>query len=90
MDVKLILATFTAVFLAEMADKTQLVGIGMASKSGKPFSVFLGSVGAYMMVTALSVLVGAALSHHVRPEYIRMAGGTVFIAVGLLIIFNKI
>ncbi len=42
MDFKVILATFAAVLVAELADKTQLVGIGMASKTLKPISVFVG------------------------------------------------
>ena len=45
MDWKIIVATFGAVFFAELADKTQLVGIGMAARTGKPFSVWMGSVG---------------------------------------------
>jgi len=39
MDWKVFLATFTAVFMAELADKTQFVGIGMSAKSGKPLDV---------------------------------------------------
>lgn len=39
MDWKIFLATFSAIFLAELADKTQLVGIGMSAKSGKPLTV---------------------------------------------------
>jgi putative Ca2+/H+ antiporter (TMEM165/GDT1 family) len=52
MDLKIFFATFTAIFFAELADKTQIVGVGMAAKSGKPVSVWLGSVAAYMVVTA--------------------------------------
>ena len=61
MDWKIFFATFGAVFIAELADKTQLVGISMTSKSGKPLSVWLGSVVAYIIVTAISVLIGAFL-----------------------------
>ena len=53
MDWKVFVATFGAVFFAELADKTQLVGIGMAAKTGKPLSVWLGSVGAYVIVTVI-------------------------------------
>lgn len=90
MDWKIFLATFTAVFFAELADKTQLVGIGMASKSLKPFSVFFGSVCAYMAITAVSVLVGAAVGKYIKPEIIRYCGASIFIIIGILMLFGKL
>ena len=90
MDWKIFFATFGGIFFAELADKTQLVGIGMASKSGKPFSVWLGSVSAYLIVTALSVLIGAALGKYLRPETIRYGGAFLFILLGLLMFLGKI
>ncbi|MCK9430895.1 MAG: TMEM165/GDT1 family protein, partial [Candidatus Omnitrophica bacterium] len=67
---KVFLATFGGVFFAELADKTQLVGIGMAAKTGKPVSVWLGSVSAYVIVTVISVFLGAILAKFIRPELI--------------------
>jgi len=90
MDWKIFTATFLAVFLAELADKTQLVGIGMASKSGRPFSVLLGSVSAYIIVTAVSVLLGAALGKYIKPEFIRYAGAFLFVLIGVLMFSGKI
>lgn len=90
MDWKIFLATFSAIFLAELADKTQLVGISMAAKSGKLLTVWLGSVCAYIIVTAISVLIGAAFAKYLRPELIRYAGASLFIIIGVLIFFGKI
>jgi len=90
MDWAVFMATFSAVFLAELADKTQMVGIGMASKSGRPFSVWLGSVAAYMVVTVVTVLIGAALNRYVRPELIRYAGAVLFVVIGVLILLGKL
>ncbi len=87
---KIFLVTFGAIFLAELADKTQLVGIGMSAKSGKPFAVWLGSVSAYMVVTALSVLIGAALGEYLKPELIRYAGAILFVIIGILMFLGKI
>jgi Ca2+/H+ antiporter, TMEM165/GDT1 family len=86
MDWKIYLATFSAVFLAELADKTQLVGIAMASKSGKPVSVWLGSVSAYIIVTVISVFIGAALGKYLKPELLRYLGGSLFIIMGVLML----
>jgi len=90
MDWKIFFATFGAIFLAELADKTQLVGIGMSAKSGKPFSVWFGSVAAYIVVTALSVLIGATLGKFIKPEILRYSGAFLFIVIGVLILLDKI
>jgi len=84
------LATFSAVFFAELADKTQLVGIGMSAKSGKPFSVWLGSISAYIIVTAISVFIGATLGKYIKPDLIRYCGGSIFIIIGMLMLAGRI
>ncbi len=90
MDWKIFLATFSAIFFAELADKTQLVGIGMSAKSGKPLTVWLGSVSAYIVVTALSVLIGSAFGKFLKPELIRYTGASLFMLIGLLMFMGKI
>ena len=90
MDWKVFAATFGAVFFAELADKTQLVGIGMAAKTGKPLSVWLGSVGAYIIVTVISVFLGAIMSKFIRPEIIRYIGASLFICIGALMLLKVI
>jgi len=90
MDWKIFLATFGGVFFAELADKTQLVGIGMAAKTGKPVSVWLGSVSAYVIVTVISVFLGAILAKFIRPELIRYIGASLFIIIGFLMFFKVV
>ena len=90
MDWKIFLATFSAIFFAEIADKTQIVGIGMSAKSGRPLTVWLGSVFAYIIVTAISVLIGATLGKYIKPEFIRYIGASVFVIIGLLMFLGKV
>ena len=90
MDWKIFLATFGAIFLAELADKTQLVGIGMSAKSGKPLTVWAASVSAYIIVTAISVFIGSILGKHLKPEIIRYSGALLFVIIGVLMFFKKI
>ncbi len=90
MDWKVLFATFGAVFLAELADKTQLFGLGMAAKSGKPFTVWRGSVSAYIIITAITVLVGVGLDKYLKPEIIRYAGEYLFVIIGLLMFTGKV
>ncbi len=88
MDWKVFFMTFGAIFLAEVADKTQLVGIGMASESKKPLSVWMGSVFAYMVITLVSVLIGASLGKYIKPEFIRFAGASLFFIIAIPIFLD--
>jgi len=90
MEWKVFLATMGAIFFAELADKTQLVGIAMSAESGKPLSVWLGSVCGYMIVTAISVLLGGFLVKVLGPQVIRYAGASIFVLIGILIFSGKI
>ncbi len=90
MDWKVFVATFGAVFFAELADKTQLVGIGMAAETGKPVSVWLGSVSAYIIVTVISVFLGALMAKFIKPELIRYIGASLFIIIGTLMLLKVI
>lgn len=90
MDLKVVFSAFVAVFAAEMADKTQMVGLGLSSKTGRPGSVFVGSVAAYALITAISVLLGAWLGKALKPEYLRYGGGALFVLMGLLMWAGKI
>lgn len=90
MDWKIFLATFGTIFLAELADKTQFVGIGMSAKSGKPLVVWLGSVSAYIIVTAISVFIGAALGKYLSPALIKYIGASLFVLIGILMLLGKI
>ncbi|MBU0759308.1 MAG: TMEM165/GDT1 family protein [Candidatus Omnitrophica bacterium] len=90
MDWKIFFASFGAIFFAELADKTQLVGIGMSAKSGKPLAVWLGSISAYIIVTAISVLIGATLGRYVKPEIIKYTGAALFIVIGILMFAGKL
>ncbi|MGM0567984.1 MAG: TMEM165/GDT1 family protein [Elusimicrobiota bacterium] len=89
MDIKIFFTTFAAILVAELADKTQLIGISMSAKSESPFVVWLGSVSAYMIITGISVLAGSYLAGYLSPTVIRYGAGFVFIAIGVLLLAGK-
>lgn len=90
MDIKTFCIAFGSIFVAELADKTQLIGITLSAKSGRPFSVWVGSVFAYMLVTILTVIIGAMLSRCIREDIIKYAGAVIFIFIGVLMLLGKI
>ena len=90
MDWKIFMATFSAIFIAELGDKTQLASLTMASRSKSWFTVFLASTAAFALVTLLTVILGKLISRHLNPEHIRYAGASLFIIIGVLMLLGKV
>ncbi len=86
MDLKLLLATFGIIFLAELGDKTQLAILGFAAESKSRAAVFIGSSMALVLTSFLAVLFGAALDRLVPANCIRTGAGAVFVVLGLWMI----
>jgi putative Ca2+/H+ antiporter (TMEM165/GDT1 family) len=84
MDIKLFAAVFGTVFLAEIADKTQVVTLLYASNvSSSKLAVFLGSAAALILASAINVWAGSMLSQWMNPKYMAWLAGAAFIAVGV-------
>ncbi|MBI4301619.1 MAG: TMEM165/GDT1 family protein [Chloroflexi bacterium] len=90
MDWKLLVTTFGLLFLAELGDKTQLSVISMSAKSGKPWPVFVGAVGALAVVTLVGVMLGGVITRTVPSHYIRYAAGGSFLLLGGLMLSGKL
>ncbi len=85
MNVKLLVTTFLAVFIAELGDKTQLATFSFsASSSGGKWEVFLGASAALVFTSLLAVVVGAAIGKAVPLSCLRPAAGILFIVIGLV------
>lgn len=84
MDLKLFLAVFGSVFLAEMADKTQMATLLFAADNGHAkLTVFLASALALTATSALGVLAGGLLGQWLNPKYLGWFSGALFIAIGV-------
>lgn len=80
---KILMAVFTTVFIAELGDKTQLATLLFAAdKEVSKWTVFWGASLALIATSAIGVLVGAALSHYVSEKALHMVAGVGFIAIG--------
>jgi putative Ca2+/H+ antiporter (TMEM165/GDT1 family) len=90
MDWKVFAATFLAIFIAELGDKTQLAAISMTSETGKPLSVFLGAVLALALVTLIGVVLGRAIMEFIPEIYIRRGAALLFVVIGILIWFKVV
>ncbi len=89
-DVKLFGATFVAVFLAEMGDKTQIATLMLASGNASRLTVFLASALALVATSAIAVMVGEAASRLVPPRWIQRAAGLVFVIIGIVFLVRSL
>jgi len=89
MDVKTLAAVFTAVFIAEMGDKTQLATMLFASdKEVSKWTIFLGASLALVTASGIGVMAGSALSEYVNEKYLHYAAGIGFVIIGIWMLWK--
>ena len=83
MDMRMLLTVFSAVFIAELGDKTQIATMLFAAdKEASKLTVFVGSAAALVLTSALGVLIGGLLSQYLNPKYLSVLAGVGFILIG--------
>lgn len=87
---RVLLSTFAVLFVAELGDKTQLAVISMTAKYKMPLWVFLGAALALAAVTGIGVLGGELLTRLIPEMVLRKIAAVLFLAMGLLMWFNKL
>jgi putative Ca2+/H+ antiporter (TMEM165/GDT1 family) len=91
MEWKLFLTVFASIFVAEMADKTQLVTLLFAAdKAVNKWVIFLGSASALVLASAIGVLAGTMLSHVVSVRMMSVVAGTGFILIGAWTLYHGV
>jgi putative Ca2+/H+ antiporter (TMEM165/GDT1 family) len=89
MDLKLLVTVFTAVFVAELGDKTQLSTLLFAAdREVSKLTVFIGASLALIAASGIGVLAGGLVSQHVSEKYLNIVAGIGFIAIGLWTLFR--
>jgi len=89
MDIKLLTTVFITIFLAEIADKTQVATLLYAAQARHDkLTVFLGSALALTLASGIAVFVGAGLAKWIDSKYLSWFAGVTFILVGVWIILK--
>ena len=84
MDLKILLTVFTAIFIAELGDKTQLATLLFASdKHVSKVTVFAGASLALILTSALGVLAGGLISQYVSERFLHLIAGVGFLGIGI-------
>lgn len=89
MEWKLLITVFAAVFVAEMADKTQLVTMLFAAdKEVSKWTVFLGSASALVLTSAIGVLAGTLLAQFINVKLMSVVAGGGFMLIGAWTLYH--
>ena len=89
MDWKILATVFASVFVAKMADKTQLVTMLFATdKAVSKWLVFAGSASALVLTSAIGVLAGTLLSQVINVKMMSIVAGAGFILIGMWTLYH--
>jgi Ca2+/H+ antiporter, TMEM165/GDT1 family len=76
-----VLASFLVLFAAEWGDLSQLLTISLVARYEAPLSVFVGALGALLVVSGLAVVVGRALLRYVSLHVLHYVGAAVCVVL---------
>ncbi|MDX6373269.1 MAG: Ca2+/H+ antiporter, family [Nocardioidaceae bacterium] len=79
-----VLASFLILFAAEWGDLSQLLTISLVARYDAPGSVFVGALGALLVVSGLAVVVGKALLRFVSLHVLHYVGAGVCLLLATL------
>jgi putative Ca2+/H+ antiporter (TMEM165/GDT1 family) len=78
-----ILAAFLVLFAAEWGDLSQLLTISLVAKNHHPVSIFIGALGALLVVSGLAVVVGKQLLRWISLHVLHFVGAAICLALGI-------
>lgn len=91
MEWKILATVFVSVFIAEMADKTQLVTMLFATdKDVSKWTVFFGAASALILTSAIGVIAGAMLSQFINVKAMSILAGIGFMLIGAWTLYHGV
>lgn len=82
-----VFSSFSLITLMELGDKTQFAVIALSAEYKFPL---LGVLVAFILITALGIIFGAALTRFVPLRYIKLGSGIIFLLFGIVFLINAI
>ncbi|UCG00985.1 MAG: TMEM165/GDT1 family protein [Candidatus Heimdallarchaeota archaeon] len=81
-----LMLSFSAVFIMELGDKTQLAAFALSMRYRSPLKVFLGAILGLTGVTVLAVIIGTLMKNTVDVSLLKPIIGLLFILGGIMIL----
>jgi len=83
-------SAFALTVVAELGDKTQIAVLLLAATMAAPWSVFAGASLALILVSGMSVLLGAVLARILEAKWIKVVSAGIFVVAGVLLILEAL
>ncbi len=87
---KSMFSMFSLILLSELGDKSQIAILGLAAQSAFPIAVFVGSFVSFLLLNGISAFAGDRMAERLPIRKVQIATGTVFVVIGLSVIFSLI
>ena len=73
---------FTMTFIAEWGDRSMFATVALVA-SQNPVGVAVGSISGHLVATLIAIAGGAMVSKHLSERVLKMAGGALFLMIGI-------
>jgi len=90
MDWRIFITAFGTIFLAELADKTEIAILSLTAKTKSVWPVFWGAMFAFAVATLIAVLAGELISRFIPINILRFVSAGIFILIGILTLLGKL
>ncbi|MCC6552230.1 MAG: TMEM165/GDT1 family protein [Polyangiaceae bacterium] len=90
MDIKVLVATFWTVFLAELGDKTQITVFTLSAAGKSRASVLIGASAALVLSTVLAVALADVLASRVNPRWTQGIAGVLLVGMGCVYVYSAL
>ena len=85
-----VLASFLVLFAAEWGDLSQLLTISLVAKYEDPVAVFVGALGALLVVSGLAVIAGKQLQRFVALHVLHYVGAAVCLVLAAITAYELV
>ena len=90
MDWRVFFTAFGTIFLAELADKTEMAVLNPDGQNQITLAGILGAMLAFGVATLIAVLFGEAIGKFVPENILRIVSAGIFILIGVLTLMGKL
>ena len=82
----IIITSFSTIFLAELADKTQLATLMLSAQSGRPSIIFTAAALALITTSLLGVLIGQWIANKLPRQNFTVGSGIIMLSLGIYLV----
>ena len=83
--ISILISSFSTIFIAELADKTQVATLMLSAQSGKPFVIFFAAAFALIITSLLGVLLGRWIASNLPRQLFTQGAGIIMLSIGSLL-----